>query len=374
MKKILFNLILIPIFIFTASAQIGIGNSPNANAILDLSNSGGKYLLLPAATLTPTSALLTDSASMIYFNGNIYYNNGTSNPNVLSPWDWDGTYSGSISSPSGVAVGIGIDPTSSFYRLQVADAASPGVSSTGFSKASIGIGNTAFKHLEIDKDEIMVKINANTPDTIKLQKEGGKVEIGMSTLPVSEFNDILRVNGNIDAINKGKMREQGFDLLPSGSIMMWNSASPPPGWTLCNGVPQTNPITGLTFTPPNLMEQFIVGVGSSYGIGDNGGTISSDHTHQVILQTNIDTNNGTADGTHKHKGTTGTSSSSLNTCTTAATSSFGAGSTNGHTHLYTTDLDGAHKHTITFPEFTSGAASNTENRPPYYALVYIMKY
>lgn len=362
MKKTL-TLAIILTIIIKVSAQVGIGGSPNSNSILDLTNSGEKYLLMPSSSLSPTAALLDSSASMIYFNGNLYFNNGTS-INTISPWDWDGTTTGSISSPAGASVGIGITP-SSLFRLQVADAAS-GVS-LGATNASIGIGNNPqdSMHLEIDNNEIMVKKNSNTADTLRLQKEGGILEIGM--LASATSNTLLRVNGDIDAANKGKIKENGFDLLPSGAIIMWNNLTIPSGWELCDGLFHTNPLDPTdTMTTPDLRERFIVGAGGTYSLASTGGTISSTHDHSI----NLPVTNTNTDGEHTHTGTTGTPSSHNTTCASGGSNA----STENHTHAFTIPLSGAHSHSVTFPSFTTGTPSNIENRPPYYALVYIMKY
>lgn len=118
-------------------------------------------------------------------------------------------------------------------------------------------------------------------------------------------------------------------VLPLGVIVMWSGsiANIPAGWVLCDGTNGT----------PDLRDRFIVGAGSSYSVSDTGGeafhklTIAEmpAHTHPISCVQNI--RGGGSDGQPRADG-----SPTQNT-----------GSTGG---------DQPH-----------------ENRPPYYALAYIMK-
>ena len=72
--------------------------------------------------------------------------------------------------------------------------------------------------------------------------------------------------------------------VPVGGIIMWSGATNavPSGWALCDGQNGT----------PNLQDRFIVGAGSSYSVNDTGGadsvTLTVDqippHTHTYIDQ------------------------------------------------------------------------------------------
>jgi hypothetical protein len=138
--------------------------------------------------------------------------------------------------------------------------------------------------------------------------------------------------------------------IPSGGIIIWSgsSASIPSGWYLCNGSNNT----------PNLVNKFIVAAGSTYAVGDTGGSANAilvSHTHT-----------GTTDtvGNHQHSipsinsgaGGNGTPVSANNNGN-ISTNSGAAGS---HNHSFTTGSSGA----------SDGVNANL---PPYYALCYIMK-
>ena len=69
------------------------------------------------------------------------------------------------------------------------------------------------------------------------------------------------LNSEFDAIAVAVATKQ--DTLPTGIIVMWSGATNavPTGWALCNGQNGT----------PDLRDRFIVGAGSSYGVGNLGG-------------------------------------------------------------------------------------------------------
>jgi microcystin-dependent protein len=117
--------------------------------------------------------------------------------------------------------------------------------------------------------------------------------------------------------------------LPSGVIVMWSGATTavPSGWALCDGTNGT----------PNLRDRFIVGAGSTYAVGSTGGSASVTLTTATMPK-------------HNHP---------------ISSSSGGVDQAGGFT---TTSTGGSGKST----EYT-GSGSAHENRPPYYALAFIMK-
>ncbi len=118
--------------------------------------------------------------------------------------------------------------------------------------------------------------------------------------------------------------------IPSGVIVMWSGAigDIPSGWVLCNGSNGT----------PDLRDRFIVGAGNEYSIGNTGGekmhtlTIAEmpSHTHTGRFADQRDDSSGDDTTYHVNKG--------------ATTNSGSTGGNQPH-----------------------------ENRPPYYALAFIMK-
>ena len=157
--------------------------------------------------------------------------------------------------------------------------------------------------------------------------------------------------------------------IPSGIIAMWSGASDaiPTGWLLCNGENNT----------PDLRNRFIVGAGSSYSVGNTGGSDSvtltteqmPSHNHEHTFQISLSGLTCSTAGRHTHTYTEATSGTAGYTTPNCA-----KGLRTG-----TTSADGSHKHDITGDIALEGSISNTgsggshENRPPYYALCFIMK-
>jgi hypothetical protein len=140
--------------------------------------------------------------------------------------------------------------------------------------------------------------------------------------------------------------------VPSGCIVMWSGtlALIPTGWRLCDGTNGT----------PDLRDRFIVGAGSTYNVGDTGGSkdaviVSHTHTANSISTVN--------DPGHFHGvANTGTGTTYAYSGTKATTiGSYTDTQTTGITVDTTTTLD------------STGTTSTNANLPPYFALCFIMK-
>jgi len=123
-------------------------------------------------------------------------------------------------------------------------------------------------------------------------------------------------------------------IIPTGVIMMWSGsiASVPSGWALCNGTNGT----------PNLVDRFIVGAGTTYAPGETGGANTI-----TLSEAQIPAHNHAV---YHHAGWQGPGANTA-----------GAG--------------GGDNQTRVIPGVTSstGSSQGHENRPPYYALCYIIK-
>lgn len=196
---------------------------------------------------------------------------------------------------------------------------------------------------------------------------------------------------------------------PIGSIVMFGSATPPAGWLLCNGQ-STSGYTALAAivgaNVPDLRDRFIVGAGGAYaqknvggaaqvtltaaesGLREHGhtaasGAASAAHTHAFAATT------GAGQGAHTHPSPSGYDYA-LVTNGGNPTSAKGSGSVNyveGYTDTVTNG--GAHNHSVsgntgsnsvshTHSIGVDNAASSPaqaahENRPPYYALTFIIR-
>jgi microcystin-dependent protein len=133
-----------------------------------------------------------------------------------------------------------------------------------------------------------------------------------------------------------------------GGIVMWSGTveNIPEGWALCNGTNGTL----------DLRNRFIVGAGSTYSVGNTGGSANA-----IVVA-------------HTHTGTTNTSANHTHTRTvsesgpgTVAFPFFG----NSELGTQTTDTAGNHSHTITVT--ATGSSGTNANLPPYFALAFIQQ-
>jgi microcystin-dependent protein len=210
--------------------------------------------------------------------------------------------------------------------------------------------------------------------------------------------------------NTAYVRGELTTLIPTGIILLWSGsiASIPSGWVLCNGSNST----------PDLRDRFVVGAGTTYAVNATGGanTVTLDatmipaHTHTFTTggqsaghthtfsgttsgQSATHTHSATVtDPTHAHSGFFGGQISDQNatggggretplgnsTITDAASTGISVSNSNAsadHSHTYsgtTSAVSGDHTHSGTTGSGTGGGLSH-ENRPPYFALAYIMK-
>ncbi len=150
--------------------------------------------------------------------------------------------------------------------------------------------------------------------------------------------------------------------IPSGTIMLWSGASNniPGGWVLCNGANGT----------PDLRDRFIVGAGNSYGVGSIGGTPSvqlsisqlPSHSHATtVSEDDGHTHNVYFDTGSGGDGPNGDMAKVDHGLQKGVSADFGV----------KTGKNGDHTHTVSVQN--TGGNEAHENRPPYYALCYIMK-
>ena len=162
---------------------------------------------------------------------------------------------------------------------------------------------------------------------------------------------------------------QAAYLVPSGGIIMWSGAigAIPSGWYLCDGTNGT----------PNLQNRFVVGAGDSYAVGDTGGadsvTLSStqipSHTHSFSGTTS-------SNGSHNHGAGFAydvSAEAMYGTKSGPSVSRSNNSAVETKSGQVVTETAGAHTHTISGTTGAAGSGASHENRPPYYALAYIMK-
>jgi len=176
---------------------------------------------------------------------------------------------------------------------------------------AIGIPGKSFLIRKEDTTSNHIAINTVSAQLINLT----------STYDLRTIYGTLHIKSdNVGYHEVGTLENYGF-------IKMWSGSVVPNGWALCNGSNGT----------PDLRDRFIVGSGTTYSIGDTGGEAS--HTL-------------TSDEMPSHTHPIGTSISS--------------GSSN------TVDEEGGARDAEAVTDATGGGSAH-ENRPPYYALAFLMR-
>lgn len=152
--------------------------------------------------------------------------------------------------------------------------------------------------------------------------------------------------------------------VPKGGIIMWSGAEDqiPDGWALCDGSNGT----------PNLRDRFVVGAGNGYGVGTTGGeathvlTIAEmpSHTHSQDPH-----NHGITDPGHTHSYTAenGDGKNKMRAGTN------GDGTYGPYSYSILANTTGISVNNATATNQNAGGGAAHENRPPYYALAFIMK-
>lgn len=242
-------------------------------------------------------------------------------------------------------------------------------------------------------------VETNPVNTDSVRQGDDHIRLIKSTLKATFPNITGALTGTTADFNNGQ--------IPIGGIILWSGsiASIPTGWALCNGASGT----------PNLQDRFVVGAGGAYAVGATGGadTVALT-TAQLPAHTHGDGTLATSSaGSHTHSFSATTSTASLTgTFDVIATDSTGGdpilrggtgivsvtadgGSNSGHSaqrqsvsrtmdratinasHNHsvsgTTGSNGSHTHSITGSTASTGSGDAHENRPPYYALAYIMR-
>lgn len=155
-----------------------------------------------------------------------------------------------------------------------------------------------------------------------LQRSGGIMEGDLRVLKTPIQEDSAASKHYVD--NK---------VLPVGAIVMWSGTETniPEKWALCNGKNGT----------PDLRDRFVVGAGNSYAAGATGGS------NTVTLTTN-------QIPSHRHE----------------VHMSISSGSSDKETDLFAVGSSSVRDH-AGYSRYTGGGQAH-ENRPPYYALCFIM--
>jgi hypothetical protein len=313
-------------------SQVSIGNSDSIpNVILNLSNNDDRGLQLSF------NSSINSIPGLLFFNiteKKVEFSLNGSLTNFSSIWNYD------ISTKNiyfnGTNIGIGLStPT---HKLSISNGDAVSLSSNN---AFLLLGDKTSQHLVFDDDEVLSKTNTSSAGTLELQKFGGDVDVN------------------------GKIKQNSFDLLPAGSVVMY-SGSVSGNYPIINGAQNTNwHICNGNNSTPDLRNKFIVGSGSSYSLNDTGGQSSSTHTHSFNPSNKLTTNSPS----HSHSFGSASGSGRVGECIYFSDGLDGANKSHSHSS-WSSD---SHSHSANLPSKTSTGPSDTENLPLFHSLFYMIK-
>jgi microcystin-dependent protein len=207
-------------------------------------------------------------------------------------------------------------------------------------KDRVAVGDDIFIIEELDEGRVRL-----IPDPTHVLEVGTPIDKALLQPIENALGAITQKLSGID---------EGANRIPPGLIAMWSgsAANVPSGWALCDGSNGT----------PDLRDRFIVGAGGSYNVGSTGGAAQVTLTVGQLPS-------------HSHQGTISNAGAHTHTYYGNTYGMIaGMGGDNAIRYPGTnrqTSESGSHSHTFTIQ--ATGGGQPHENRPPYYALAYIMK-
>ena len=163
--------------------------------------------------------------------------------------------------------------------------------------------------------------------------------------------------------------------VPVGTIVAYGGNTAPTGWQLCDGgsasTSALQTILGQT-TVPDLRARFIVGVGNGSGAGNSNYSRNNVGGAEFVTLTTAQmpshdhSFSGSGSASHSHNFTIGTNETDNDYYNNVAYSDTGD-ENNYPTSSETVSIS------ISGTTGSKGSGNSHENRPPYYALTYIIK-
>ena len=263
-----------------------------------------------------------------------------------------------------LAVVLVLALVSAMLSLGTAKLTQAAVNNTGSNKVTLQAQSYAASKADIFRAKNYDDLIAQTKTAIS-NSNGFYDEVSVSaesTYPadskIKEKECIIRVYKDNESLPRSTIKLMRYSVesssgIPQGSIIPWygNLNSIPSGFAICNGQNGT----------PDLRDRFIVGAGNSYGLGNTGGAATL----------KINKENLPADGL------SGFGYSCVGHYCTYGQGNFGVRSGE---YMANPSKDGSNgwQDYFYFTAFNSILSNNwkgnaIENRPPYYALYYIMK-
>ncbi len=358
-KHILLKLLLALFTMLTSlivNGQVGVNNdAPDQFSVMDIQSSN-MGVLIPRITTSQRFSITTDCApncpnGLMVFDTDkkaffYYYNNNWFLINPFFAPDATNGKTEDIYTNDAVVRNVGIRKSPVFpNKLDV--------------EGKYQVGGTSNYDTLLNEHGILIKSGDLKVDSGQVLVSNGNIKAPLGTASTTTFSSDINTKGVDGAI-------------PVGGIVIWSGtiASIPKGWALCDG----------SNGRPDLRERFVVGAGSSdnttvpsstYSVGATGG----ENTHVLTvaeMPSHSHTGKTSNDGAHDHK-YRGYRTPEDYDCAGChrGRNTRSRGQKSGHPAEYGGEAAGSHSHTATIND--SGADASHENRPPYYALAYIIK-
>ena len=166
----------------------------------------------------------------------------------------------------------------------------------------------------------------------------------------------IRTGSEWKTVSDGADGEDGSSTLPQGCIIMYYGTTAPNGWAICNGQNGT----------PDLRNKFIVSTGSSYSLSAQGGENSVSLSTSEMPSHDHDADASVSDPGHSHQLKGGVDDSDSMPARVAPSDQ--------NSNLRTDAMNDATTGiSVSVDIDNEGSGDAHENRPPYFALTFIMK-
>ena len=270
-------------------------------------------------------------------------------------------------------------PSSHAASMITTDANRQFVSATEKKKlAGIQVGATNYTHPNKHAAS-MITTDANN----RFVSDAEKIRWNKEYIhPNKHEASMITTDANRQFVSATEKKEWSAGNIPIGGIIMWSGTNIPDGWALCDGGIYNNKET------PDLQDRFVVGSGNAYQVNDIGG---EDKVKLKKEEMPAHNHALSSEGEHSHKGIAnygGAHSHNLKKTISVHHRSFAGrkGSDHplknkGNFYMNRTEVAGLHFHTLDIRKngehshkmgLTGGELAH-ENRPPYYALAFIMR-
>ena len=242
--------------------------------------------------------------------------------------------------------------------------------------------------------------DARFPSTLPTASGANLTNLNASNLSSGTMPAARLPNHSAALLTSGTIpdaRLANSSLFVTGMILMYTGSTAPSGWAICNGSNGT----------PDLRDRFIVGAGSAYSVNNTGGAASvtlttaqipshnhsfsgsSSHSHTINNHTHSFSGSGSSSHSHSFTGVYGNDHNDSQKRATVMrndrnsydTAAGGSGVQSASVSISISGTTGGvsdrgtNSQTVSISGNTGnkGSGNSHENRPPYYALMFIMK-